>query len=128
MSRPPVKWADSVQGEPAEKEATVPRTATPDQKAALPQLALLQAGDETAWTISFRELWPVALKAARHPAAGLTTGEAEEVANEALAQLVSAAQQVATVEQLKALAATIAHRRAISVARAKSASKRGPVP
>jgi DNA-directed RNA polymerase specialized sigma24 family protein len=33
---------------------------------------------------------------------------------------------VATVDELKALAATIAHRRAISLARAKSAAKRGP--
>lgn len=97
-----------------------------DEAALDQRLALLGAGDEQAWTVAFRELWPVVLRAARHPAAGLTAGEAEEVASEALAQLVSRVSQVATFEQLTALAATIAHRRAISAARAKSAIKRGP--
>jgi RNA polymerase sigma factor (sigma-70 family) len=70
----------------------------------------------------------VALKAARLPAACLTAAEAEEVASEALAQLVPCIAKAATIEDLKALAATIAHRRAISSARAKSAAKRGPGP
>jgi RNA polymerase sigma factor (sigma-70 family) len=89
-------------------------------------LSLLRAGDQQAWTEAFRQLWPVVLRTAGHPAACLTVGEAEEVASEALAQLVPRVNQVASGEALKALAATIAHRRAISLARAKSAAKRGP--
>jgi RNA polymerase sigma factor (sigma-70 family) len=88
-------------------------------------LALLQQADEEAWADAFRLLWPVVLRAARLPAACLTAGEAEEVASEALSQLVRRVETVASMDELKALAATIAHRRAISTARAKSAAKRG---
>ena len=63
--------------------------------------------------------------AARHPSACLTESESEEAASEALAQLVSQIALVRTIEELKALAATIAFRRAISLARRKSAAKRG---
>ena len=88
-------------------------------------VAALQVGDEAAWTAAFRQLWTVALGAARHPSACLTDGESEEAASEALAQLVSHIALVKTFEELKALAATIAFRRAISMARRKSAAKRG---
>jgi len=88
-------------------------------------LAALKAGDEAAWTTAFRQLWVVALGAARHPSACLTESESEEAASEALAQLVSQIALVRTIEELKALAATIAFRRAISLARRKSAAKRG---
>ena len=88
-------------------------------------LAALRSGDEAAWTAAFRELWAVALGAARHPSACLTGSESEEAASEALSQLVSQISLVKTVEELKALAATIALRRAISLARKKSAAKRG---
>ena len=90
-------------------------------------VAALQVGDEAAWTAAFRQLWTVALGAARHPSACLTDGESEEAASEALAQLVSQIALVKTVEELKALAATISFRRAISLARKKSAAKRGTV-
>ena len=93
--------------------------------AALIDIPALQAGDEAAWTAAFRSLWRVALGAARHPSACLTDSESEEAASEALAQLVSQITSVRTVEELEALAATIAFRRAISLARRKSAAKRG---
>ena len=86
----------------------------------------LRMGEEQAWTTVFRQLWPIAVKAARRPTTCLTAAEAEEVASESLALLVRQVGMVATVDELKALAATIAHRRAISLARAKSAAKRGP--
>ena len=92
---------------------------------ALLDIPALQAGDEAAWTAAFRHLWKVALGAARHPSACLTDSESEEAASEALAQLVSQITLVRTVEELKALTATIAFRRAISLARRKSAVKRG---
>lgn len=85
----------------------------------------MRVGDEEAWASVFRQLWPIVLRAAQHPAACLTTGEAEEIASEALALLVPRAQTVGSLDEMKALAATIAHRRAISLARAKSAAKRG---
>jgi RNA polymerase sigma factor (sigma-70 family) len=94
---------------------------------ALVDIPALQAGDEAAWTAAFRHLWRTALGAARHPCACLTDGESEEAASEALAQLVSQITLVRTVQELEALVATIAFRRAISVARRKSAAKRGAV-
>ena len=92
------------------------------------RLDLLREGDEQAWTDAFQQLWPIILKAAGHPSSALTPSEAEEVANDALALLVLRVELVSTMDQLKALAVTIARRRAISVARAKSAAKRGLVP
>jgi RNA polymerase sigma factor (sigma-70 family) len=56
--------------------------------------------------------------------AGLTEAEAEEAASEALAQLVSQSVQAGTFDQLKPLTATIAFRKAVSLARRKSAAKR----
>lgn len=96
-----------------------------DSPRALPSLDALQRRDEAAWTAAFHQLWPIAVCAARHPSACLTNTEAEEAASEALAQLVSQASLVANFEQLKALTATIAFRKAISMARKRSASKRG---
>jgi len=93
--------------------------------AVLIDIPALQAGDDAAWTAAFRHLWSVALGAARHPSACLTDSESEEAASEALAQLVSQITLVRTVEELRALTATIAFRRAISLARRKSAVKRG---
>jgi len=91
---------------------------------AFPDLAALRAGNDAAWTVAFHHLWPVALRAAQHPQAGLTSGEAEDAASEALAQLVPLAHRAANGDELKALAATIAYRRAVSMARHKSAAKR----
>jgi DNA-directed RNA polymerase specialized sigma24 family protein len=85
----------------------------------------LRYGDEAGWTEAFQLLWPIAVCAARHPSACLTAAEVEEAASEALTQLVSQVNQVGNFEQLKALTATIAFRKAISMARKKSASKRG---
>jgi DNA-directed RNA polymerase specialized sigma24 family protein len=87
-------------------------------------LRALRYGDEAAWTEAFHCLWPIAVCAARHPSACLTDAEAEEAASEALAQLVSQVSLVGNFEQLKALTTTIAFRKAISIARKKSASKR----
>jgi RNA polymerase sigma factor (sigma-70 family) len=110
--------------------APSPVTNLPIQTAPAPtapgELELLRLGDEEAWASVFRQLWPIVLRAAQHPAACLTAGEAEEIASEALALLVPRAKTVGSLDELKALAATIAHRRAISLARAKSAAKRAP--
>lgn len=96
-----------------------------DSPRPVPSLRALRHGDEAAWTEAFQLLWPIAVCASRHPSACLTASEVEEAASEALAQLVSQVSQVGNFEQLKALTATIAFRKAISMARKKSASKRG---
>ena len=90
-----------------------------------PDLRELKRGEETAWTEAFRVLWPVALQAAMHHHAALTPEEAEEAASDALKQIVSRIENIETAEELEALLATIAYRNAISLARGKSAAKRG---
>jgi RNA polymerase sigma factor (sigma-70 family) len=86
----------------------------------------LKNGDEAAWTCAFHQLWPLALRVAQHPELVLSLEEAEDAASEALAQVVSLIEKVATFEETKALAVTIAYRRAVSAARRKSAAKRQP--
>ena len=90
------------------------------------ELEALKSGDEQAWEQAFRRLWPVAFRAAQHPELRLTPHEAEEAASEALASLVGRVGQIPALEDLTPLAATIAYRRAVSVARNKFAAKRQP--
>jgi DNA-directed RNA polymerase specialized sigma24 family protein len=86
----------------------------------------LKLGDEQAWSLAFHDLWPLALRAAQHPELVLTLEEAQDAASEALVQLVDQIDRVQTYEAVKALAVTIAYRRAVSLARRKSAAKRQP--
>lgn len=88
-------------------------------------LEQLKAGSETAWEEAFKLLYPCVLTAARHPLASLTPTEAEDAAIDALTQLVPKIATVKTWEELRALAATIAARRAISEKRRQTAEKRG---
>ena len=88
-------------------------------------LGALASGNEQEWTRAFRCLWPIALNAARHPSMCLNACEAEEAANEALAQLVSQVGRVSSIDELKAFTAAIALRKAVSLARRNSALKRG---
>ncbi len=90
------------------------------------QIDALKQGDEEAWTAVFRQLWSVTLRAGQHPELRLTAWEAEEVASESLASLVSRIENVSSLDELSALAATIAYRRAVSVTRRKFAAKRQP--
>ncbi len=86
----------------------------------------LKLGDEQSWTRAFHDLWPLALRAAQHPELVLTLEEAEDAASEALTQIVAQIERVVTFDEVKALAVTIAYRRAVSLARRKSAAKRQP--
>src|SRR6266481_9848428 len=92
----------------------------------LRHLGALKLGDEQAWSLAFHDLWPLALRAAQHPELVLTLEEAQDAASEALVQLVEQIERVQTYEEVKALAVTIAYRRAVSLARRKSAAKRQP--
>jgi RNA polymerase sigma-70 factor (ECF subfamily) len=89
-----------------------------------PDLRALKAGDLEAWRAAWASLWAVALQAARHPKAALLSWEAEDVASEAIEELILRIDCVSSVHHAKALLATIAARRAIDYARRKSAEKR----
>jgi RNA polymerase sigma factor (sigma-70 family) len=88
-------------------------------------LSALQRGDDAAWDEAFRRLYPAAFAAARHPLAGLTPTESEDVAIEALTQLLPKVKQVAAFDELRLLVITIASRKAISERRRQLADKRG---
>ena len=92
----------------------------------LGHLDALKHGDEQAWSLAFHDLWPLALRAAQHPELVLTLEEAQDAASEALVQVVEQIERVRIYEEVKALAVTIAYRRAVSLARRKSAAKRQP--
>lgn len=89
-----------------------------------PDLQKLKRGEQHAWTDAFYHLWPIAYHAALASSAGLTPDEAEDVAIEALTQLVAGIDSVTTEAGLKALTAVISRRQAISLARRKAAAKR----
>jgi len=84
----------------------------------------LKIGDEQAWRRAFDDLWPLALRAAQHPELCLTLEEAQDAGSEALVQVVEQIEHVQTFDEVKALTVTIAYRRAVSLARRKSATKR----
>src|SRR5213596_3638179 len=92
----------------------------------LGHLDALKHGDEQAWSLAFHDLWPLALRAAQHPELFLTLEEAQDAASEALVQVVEQIERVRTYDEVKALAVTIAYRRAVSLARRKSAAQRQP--
>src|SRR5262245_21847126 len=90
----------------------------------LVNLSALKAGDNAAWDAAFFQFWPIALRAPQNPVAGLLPSEAEDVASEAIAEIIFKVETIATLEDLERLLKTIALRRAISLARSKSAIKR----
>lgn len=91
----------------------------------LPDLQTLQQGDADAWDEAFRWLWPVVLAVAQLKLQPYFPEEAEDVAIEALEELVPKVREVKIVEELRPLAASIAHHRAVSLLRERFAQKRG---
>jgi RNA polymerase sigma factor (sigma-70 family) len=91
----------------------------------LPDLQTLQQGDAEAWDEAFRWLWPVVLAVAQLKLQPYCPSEAEDVAIEALEELVPKVGEVKTVEELRPLAASIAHHRSVSLLRERFAKKRG---
>ena len=89
-----------------------------------PALEALKARDEAAWEVAFQHLWPIALRSASASNAFLLPSEVEEVASDAIIELVPRIRALATENDAKALITIIARRRAISCARKKSAAKR----
>jgi RNA polymerase sigma factor (sigma-70 family) len=88
-------------------------------------LELLRQGDAAAWDEAFDCLWSTVLAVAQLKLQPFIPAEAEDVAIEALEELVEKVQQVRNIEELKPLAASIAHNRAVSLLRERFAKKRG---
>lgn len=88
-------------------------------------LDFLKQGDRDAWDETFDWLWPTVLAVANLKLQPFLPAEAEDVAIEALEELVEKVQEVRTIEELKPLAASIAHNRAVSLLRERFAKKRG---
>jgi RNA polymerase sigma factor (sigma-70 family) len=90
-----------------------------------PVLRALQNGDADAWDEAVRWLWPTAFAVAQLKLQPYFPNEVEDAAIEALEELVEKVREVKTVEELKPLAASIAHHRAVSLLRERFAKKRG---
>jgi RNA polymerase sigma-70 factor (ECF subfamily) len=90
-----------------------------------PDLRALQQGDETAWDAAFGWLWPTVFAVAQLKLHPFLPNEVEDMAIEALEELVSKVRSVKSVEELKPLSASIAHHRAVSLLRERFAQKRG---
>ena len=71
----------------------------------VPDLQALQRGDAAAWDEAFRWLWPAAFGAAQAKLQPFLPGDVEDVAIEALEELVEVVTRVKTVEELKPLVA-----------------------
>ena len=91
----------------------------------LPDLAALKTGDASAWDEAFSWLWPAVFAVAKLQLQPYLPNEVEDVAIEAIEQLVEKVREVKSVEELKPLAASIAHHRAVSLLRERFAKKRG---
>ena len=91
----------------------------------IPPLEALQCGDQAAWDAAFDWLWPTAFAVAQLKLQPFVPEDIEDVAIESLEELVDKVRSVSTVEELKPLAASIAHHRAVSRLRDRFAQKRG---
>lgn len=92
-----------------------------------PDLHALQTGDAGAWDAAFRWLWPTVFAVAQLKLQPFIPQDIEDVAIEALEELVEKVRDVKGVEELKPLAASVAHHRAVSLLRERFAKKRGAV-
>lgn len=90
-----------------------------------PNLKALQHGEAGAWDEAFVWLWPAAIGAAQVVLTRGLAHEAEDVAIEALEEMIEKVRDLRSVEELKPLVASIAHHRAVSRLRAHFAAKRG---
>ena len=90
-----------------------------------PSLQALQQGDGEAWDETFRWLWPTVFAVAQLKLQPYLPNEVEDVAIEALEELVEKVHALQSADELKPLAASIAHHRAVSLLRERFAKKRG---
>ena len=90
-----------------------------------PDLRALQQGEETAWDTAFGWLWPTVFAAVQLKLQPFLPDEIEDVAIESMEQLGNKVRSVKSVEELKPLAASIAHNRAVSLLRKRFTITRG---
>ena len=90
-----------------------------------PDIKALQQGDTASWDMAFPWLWPAAFGAAQVTLQPYFPAEVEDVAIESLEALVEKVRELKSVEELRPLVASIAHRRAVSLLRERFAKKRG---
>ena len=90
----------------------------------LPDLKSLQQGDGAAWDEAFGWLWPTVFAVALLKLQPYLSNEVEDVAIESLEEMVEKVRAVKSSEELKPLAASIAHHRAVSLLRERFAKKR----
>jgi RNA polymerase sigma factor (sigma-70 family) len=90
-----------------------------------PDLRALQQGDETAWDAAFNWLWPTVFAVAQLKLQPFLPDQVEDMAIEALEELVDKVRSIKSVEELKPLSASIAHHRAVGLLRERFAKKRG---
>lgn len=90
-----------------------------------PELHALQQGDETAWNAAFDWLWPTVFAVAQLKLHPFLPDEVEDMAIEALEEMVDKVRSIKSLDELKSLAASIAHHRAVSRLRNRFAQKRG---
>lgn len=91
----------------------------------LPDLQALQCGDGTEWDVAFQWLWPVAFGAAQISLQLHLPADVEDVAIEALEELIEKVRGLKSIQELRPLAASIAHHHAVSRLRYHFAAKRG---
>lgn len=91
----------------------------------VPNLHALQIGDSEAWDAVFDWLWPVVFAVAHLKLHQHCPDEVEDIAIESLEELVEKVAVVKSVHELKPLAASIAHHRAVGLLRKRFAKKRG---
>lgn len=90
-----------------------------------PDLQALKSGDESAWDAAFDWLWPTVFAVAQLKLQPFLPDVVEDVAIETLEELVDMVISINSVGELKPLAASIAHNRAVSLLRSHYAQKRG---
>lgn len=88
-------------------------------------LRALQDGDADAWDEAYDCLGPVVLAVARSKLQPYFPNDVDDVAIEALEELVPKVHEVTTVEELMPLAIVIARNRAVSLLREQFSKKRG---
>ena len=91
----------------------------------LPDLLALKTGEASAWDAAFSWLWPTVFTVAKLKLQPYFPNEIEDVAIESIEQLVEKVSTLKSAEELKPLAASIAHHRAVSLLRERFAKKRG---
>lgn len=109
------------------KAAGLAATGCPRQATGVetPDLSALQRGDADAWDVAFRWLWPVVFTVAQGRLGQFLPADVEDVAIESLEEMVAVTKTLKHAEELKPLAASVAHNRAVSRLREHFAQKRG---